>query len=88
MRHLIADVANSYQDLLAACHDADAIISSQIAMAAPIVAQKTAAATSIGGATANESDVCLRFSGAAADAAPERHAASVRICDRIAVDFP
>jgi UDP:flavonoid glycosyltransferase YjiC (YdhE family) len=40
VRHLIADVATSYEDLLKASHDVDAIISSQVAMAAPIVAEK------------------------------------------------
>jgi MGT family glycosyltransferase len=40
VRHLIADVATSYEDLAEASQGVDALISSQVAMAAPIVAEK------------------------------------------------
>lgn len=39
LRHLIADIATSYQDLAIACQGASALISSQVAMAAPIYAE-------------------------------------------------
>jgi UDP:flavonoid glycosyltransferase YjiC (YdhE family) len=41
LRHIIADIRTSYQDLSIACQDATALISSQVAMAAPIYAEKT-----------------------------------------------
>ena len=41
LRHLTADIATSYHDLAAACSDATALISSQVAMAAPIFAEVT-----------------------------------------------
>jgi rhamnosyltransferase subunit B len=39
LRHIMADLATSYQDLAAAAQDATALISSQVAMAAPIFAE-------------------------------------------------